>query len=394
MTNFKLIKERIDSTDTFTLEAAGDDIVLAPVWSKTKKDVSSFKHGWLEKQGYKLIAAINATYFSAYGVVGGMYVDSGFEMSAFLPDKKFITLILSEGKLILDEEYDIDELKAKYPKMNFAIQTGDPLVKDGERYAGDGEFDHTYNRNPRTFIGQKKTGEIVFFVTDGRTGSDRGFTSEEAARIAMDMDLETATLLDGGGSSTMDIEGEMVNQNEDREVFSVFTLYAKEYEIEETTIEVDPSIFEQTDSVPEALTYISWADWLKQKLTPNFTRKELACNDNDEFYIDQAAYNHAWRLEEVRKRMAAELGYVLALIVNSWFRTVIYNTKVGGSSTSLHLAALATDIKIGKGWIQDLFKQKWYEVCEDDGIEGGCGRYNTFIHVDSRRYRGEWDERS
>jgi hypothetical protein len=39
-------------------------------------------------------------------------------------------------------------------------------------------------------------------------------------------------------------------------------------------------------------------------------------------------------------------------------------------------------------------KNKWYELCKADGVKGGVGFYNTFIHLDSRTSQQSfWDYR-
>lgn len=389
----KYTKERIDATDTHTFTAQPSEGILTLMKSiDGKKPVESFDHGWWASRGYQDVADMNATYFWGSGVVGGMIVDSGIEVSPFLADKKFITLIYKNGELILDEEYRANTLKAKYAGYNFIVQLGDPLVKDGVDYEGDGQFDHTNSRHPRSFIGQKKSGEIVFFATDGRSASDRGFTRDELSLIALDMDCQVAVMCDGGGSSTLVIEDEMVNNNENRIVPSVFMFYAKGYVLDREVIGEKDSIFAKANETPEC--FDDYDGFLKSKITPNFKFYELACNANDEIYMDKAVWNHAWRLQETRKRMTGRLGYVLSFVVNSWFRTVVYNSSLKGSSaTSLHLKGIATDLKIRQSWIQDLLMKTWFEVCEEDGLQGGCGRYTTFLHVDSRKYRSVWDKR-
>ena len=58
------------------------------------------------------------------------------------------------------------------------------------------------SRNPRTAIGTKANGEIVFIVVDGRnSGISEGLTLNELALLMKDMGCVSALNLDGGGSS-------------------------------------------------------------------------------------------------------------------------------------------------------------------------------------------------
>ncbi|WP_345801370.1 phosphodiester glycosidase family protein [Microbacterium sp. AZCO] len=66
---------------------------------------------------------------------------------------------------------------------------------------------------PRTLVGVVDDNHLVFVVVDGRDpGYSRGVTMTEAAQIMIDLGATTAYNLDGGGSSTMYFDGEVVNQ--------------------------------------------------------------------------------------------------------------------------------------------------------------------------------------
>jgi len=223
----KYTVSRINNTDSHVFEALPSEGSLVLTRMYGKKKVNEFDHGWYETQGYEQVAAMNASYFYLNNVVGGLWVDSGFYVSPFLTDKKFITLIYQDDQLILDELDDYTQLRVRYPNANLMGQFGSPLVKDGKAYKGDGIFDHSYGRHPRSFIGQKASGAIVFFSTDGRGGNDRGFTEDELRGVAIDMGCVTAVNVDGGDSTTLVIENKMVNTNVNRPVPCVFMFYAK-----------------------------------------------------------------------------------------------------------------------------------------------------------------------
>nr|WP_091501015.1 phosphodiester glycosidase family protein [Microbacterium sp. cf332] len=66
---------------------------------------------------------------------------------------------------------------------------------------------------PRTAVGVVDKNHLVFVVVDGRSpGYSRGATLTELAEILIGWGAETAYNLDGGGSSTMYFDGEVVNQ--------------------------------------------------------------------------------------------------------------------------------------------------------------------------------------
>jgi exopolysaccharide biosynthesis protein len=67
-------------------------------------------------------------------------------------------------------------------------------------------------KHPRTAVGIREDGDWVFVVVDGRFhGLFGGMTMQELAAWMLDLECVEALNLDGGGSSTMVIEGHVVN---------------------------------------------------------------------------------------------------------------------------------------------------------------------------------------
>lgn len=68
-------------------------------------------------------------------------------------------------------------------------------------------------KHPRTAVGLKSTGEWVFVVVDGRfNGVFGGMTIRALAEFMLDLGCVVALNLDGGGSSTMVINGKVINE--------------------------------------------------------------------------------------------------------------------------------------------------------------------------------------
>ena len=65
--------------------------------------------------------------------------------------------------------------------------------------------------NPRTAIGQISENHYVFIVSDGRTKDSEGLSLYELATFMKSLGCITAYNLDGGGSSTMYFNGNIVN---------------------------------------------------------------------------------------------------------------------------------------------------------------------------------------
>ena len=65
--------------------------------------------------------------------------------------------------------------------------------------------------NPRTAIGIIDDLHYVFVVSDGRTEESEGLSLVQLAEFLSDLGAVTAYNLDGGGSSTMVFNGEVIN---------------------------------------------------------------------------------------------------------------------------------------------------------------------------------------
>lgn len=97
---------------------------------------------------------------------------------------------------------------------------GPALLDDGSVVEGLSEMEvdtnfgnHSIQGNqPRTGIGMIDANHFVFIVVDGRSkGYSRGVTLEEFAQIFQDLGCTEAYNMDGGGSSAMYYNGELVN---------------------------------------------------------------------------------------------------------------------------------------------------------------------------------------
>jgi hypothetical protein len=72
-------------------------------------------------------------------------------------------------------------------------------------------------RQPRTLAGVRPDGTLLLVTVDGRLpGWSAGMTLPEAARLMRSLGARDAINLDGGGSSTMVVRGEVVNRPADR----------------------------------------------------------------------------------------------------------------------------------------------------------------------------------
>ena len=87
------------------------------------------------------------------------------------------------------------------------ILSFDPvLIQNGRKVAIPGG-----GTAPRTLIGQRANGSIVLVVLDSSKGNRVTATLAEAQQVMLELGCVTATNLDGGKSTTMYYNGEVIN---------------------------------------------------------------------------------------------------------------------------------------------------------------------------------------
>lgn len=84
-----------------------------------------------------------------------------------------------------------------------AVGGGDLILDGGVMPAGIIDEDHEKVSNPRTAVGIKADGKVVFFAVDGRSTTSRGLTETELSALMAELGCVTALNLDGGGSTTV-----------------------------------------------------------------------------------------------------------------------------------------------------------------------------------------------
>lgn len=168
---------------------------------------------------YNAVAAINGGAFTDKsstakwtgngGTPAGIIMSEGKVIFQDVPNDKKVELvgITKRGKMIAGM-YSVDELKEL--DVQEAVSFGPVLVKDGQPTPMKG--DGGWGIAPRTAIGQRADGSIVMLVIDGRSLTSGGATLKELQEILVNTcDVVTAINLDGGKSTTMYLNGEVIN---------------------------------------------------------------------------------------------------------------------------------------------------------------------------------------
>jgi hypothetical protein len=114
---------------------------------------------------------------------------------------------------------------ARTPEI--VVNGGPELVRAGRPHAtpaadgmvrpGDPSFYYGWaaKRNPRTIAGVDSRGRILLATIDGRAVDNLGLSIAESAAVADALDMTNAVNLDGGGSTTMVVNGTVINHPSD-----------------------------------------------------------------------------------------------------------------------------------------------------------------------------------
>jgi len=157
------------------------------------------------------IFAINGDYygFRNYGFVirnGVLYRDTAGEAGS--ED----LVINSAGNMSIIDENETDIQTLVEDNAWQVLSFGPTLINDGEiTVTASSEVSKSMNTNPRTAFGQVSALHYIFIVSDGRTSESPGLSLLELAQIFYDNGCNVAYNLDGGGSSTMWFNGQVIN---------------------------------------------------------------------------------------------------------------------------------------------------------------------------------------
>lgn len=161
-------------------------------------------------QNNNAIFAINGDYygFRDYGYVirnGVLYRETANEDNDAL-------VIDNDGNFSIVNESEVTANELLNEGAWQVLSFGPALIEEGEVVVGkNDEVSQAKNSNPRTAIGQVDELHYIVIVADGRTSESEGLSLYELAQVMKEYNCTTAYNLDGGGSSTMYFNGEVIN---------------------------------------------------------------------------------------------------------------------------------------------------------------------------------------
>lgn len=212
-------------------QGSGDDTVTYYVADVTLSDATTLRSAFANNQFGGNITALVSETAEANGAVLAINGDYyGFRSSGIVIRNGVVyrdegardgLVFYRDGTVAVYDETTTtaDELVADGAWNTLSF--GPAIVQDGQAVAGIDEVEIDTNvgnhsiqgEQPRTAVGVIDENHLVFVVVDGRAeGYSRGVTMTELADIMVSLGATTAYNLDGGGSSEMWFDGEVVNR--------------------------------------------------------------------------------------------------------------------------------------------------------------------------------------
>lgn len=158
------------------------------------------------------VLAINGDFYGARS--SGYVIRNGtlYRSTAASSDQEDLA-IQADGSFLTFTEGSMtaDELESSGVLQVFSF--GPTLIENGEISVDtNDEVDQAMTTNPRTAICEISPLHYLLVVADGRTSASTGLTLYQMAQFLQSLGVTSAYNLDGGGSSTMVFQGNVVNQ--------------------------------------------------------------------------------------------------------------------------------------------------------------------------------------
>jgi len=218
--NGEIIKEiQIDKVNS---EPSNGQIAL--YFAKTTSEfldtfvAQSVTNAYVVDKAKKAVTTIEESF---YGLGAITSYETKFDLGqgnfAIKTNNSSIDEYLKEGVTVRCQfEYQNEALSNVENAIGFpygVMKDGNPIYPEGAGYTS-GYLGDAKTRKPRTFLGVREDGSVVFATVDGRQSSDNmhGMTSMEMAATMKYYGCVNSWKFDGGGSATMIIENKVVSK--------------------------------------------------------------------------------------------------------------------------------------------------------------------------------------
>lgn len=171
-------------------------------------------------ENYNAIAAVNGGGYSDVSPTGNTGGTGGIPLGILISDGKVMyptdkksygnkeTCVFGlddNGKMFVGPA-SVNDLLEKNIKN--AISFMPSLIINGKPHISENNLG---GLNPRTAVGQREDGSIILLAIDGRQGLKLGATIKDVQTVMLSLGAVNAMCLDGGGSTTMYYNGEIIN---------------------------------------------------------------------------------------------------------------------------------------------------------------------------------------
>ena len=156
------------------------------------------------------ILAINGDYYGARD--NGYVIRDGIIYRSSAKADQEDLVIYKDGSMKIINESEVSAQELVDDGAVTVLSFGPALVENGKvSVSQNDEVGKAMASNPRTAIAITEDNKYLFIVSDGRTDESEGLSLYELATFAASLGAKTVYNLDGGGSSTMYFNGNVVN---------------------------------------------------------------------------------------------------------------------------------------------------------------------------------------
>jgi exopolysaccharide biosynthesis protein len=216
MSRIAMVGKRKIDISGINRERKNDDLVLfTPAFNRTTLT---------DKQGVEIVIKRRRVVKILENQGSTEIPRNGFVLSASGKFREqILSLLKTNSKIEIMDYISTPEQKAAVDAdLAEDIVAGVPqLIKNGkiditwEREKSSKAFVET--RHPRTAVAKLKDGKFLMITVDGRSEASAGIGLEDLARLLLEFGAVDAMNLDGGGSTTMFLDGKIVNRPSDKE---------------------------------------------------------------------------------------------------------------------------------------------------------------------------------
>ena len=214
----KLIKERVYDSDVFVLIADNGEIPLLVAGDyKQTMTIKQAENQWMIDNGYERVAGVNCGFFnmSTKEMLSQCLCDWSNIKSSETGYEDGVADIAFDGSKIVVGDI------ANFKGYQWVRGTSWGIMKEGKEWnlVPDSFKANANSYQPRTMIGKNDNGQPVLIVVDGRnvkskidtSKTSKGITRTQQIELAKRYKLTDCVNADGGGSSVMEYQGDIIN---------------------------------------------------------------------------------------------------------------------------------------------------------------------------------------